>query len=308
MPLPQDFVDLAREVNNWGRWGSEDELGTLNLITPDVVRRAASCVRIGKTFALGLPLSSDGPQTGAVPGRINPIHRMTQVNTSFGEDPDAIAFSDDVVEMGLQAATHWDALSHVSYRGVLYNGFPAGSITGDGASRCSSDRIGSIVGRGILLDIPRAKGVERLEGGYAIGSSDLDDAARMGRIEVEPGDVVLIRTGQMQLLAAGDKEGFGYPSPGPGMDAARWFRRHDVAAVATDTLAFEVFPCERDDLFFPVHMLDLVEMGLVQGQNFFLEDLAADCAGDGVYEFFLEATPEPFARAVGAPVQPVAVK
>lgn len=306
MPLPQEFVDLAREVNNWGRWGDSDELGTLNLITPEVVQRAASCVRSGKTFALGLPLSEDGPQVGAIPGRINPIHRMTQVNTAFLEDPEAIRFSDDVVEMGLQAATHWDALSHASYKGTLYNGFPSDSITEAGAARCSSDRIRTVVTRGVLLDVARAKGVGRLEGGYAITSADLDESAT--NVNIEPGDVVLIRTGHVQLLAAGDKRAYGRSAPGPGMDAVRWFRRHDLAAVATDTMSFEVFPCEREDLFFPVHLLDLVEMGMIQGQNFDLEELATDCAEDGVYEFLLEATPDPFARAVGAPVQPIAVK
>lgn len=305
MAIPQEFVDLAREVNNWGRWGEGDELGTLNLITPDVVKRAAGCVRTGKTFPLALPLSEDGPQVGAIPGRINPVHRMTQVNAAFLSDPDAIRFSDDVVEMGLQAATHWDALSHASYKGTLYNGIPADSITDGGASRVSSDKIRTLVTRGVLLDVARAKGIDRLEGGYAITSADLDEAART---EVQPGDVVLIRTGHVQLLHAGDKKSYGRSAPGPGMDAVRWFRRHDLAAVATDTMSFEVFPCERDDLFFPVHLLDLVEMGMIQGQNFDLEELAADCAEDGVYEFLLEATPEPFSKAVGAPVQPIAIK
>ncbi len=304
MPLPQDFVDLAREVNNWGRWGDDDELGTLNLITPDVVRRAAACVRTGKTFSLGFPLSADGPQTGAVPGRINPIHRMTQVNTAFFEDPESIRFSDDVVEMGLQCATHWDALSHASYRGVLYNGFPADSITDDGAARVSSDRIRSLVSRGVLLDVARGKGVDRLEGGYAITGADLEECG----VDVQPGDVALIRTGHIRLLGEGAKRSYGRSAPGPGIDAVRWFRRHDVAAAATDTMSFEVFPCEREDLFFPVHLLDLVEMGMIQGQNFDLEALATDCAEDGVYTFFLEATPEPFVKAVGAPVQPIAVK
>jgi kynurenine formamidase len=306
VPLPQEFVDLAREVNNWGRWGDDDELGTLNLIAPDVVKRAAACVRTGKTFALGLPLSEDGPQVGAIPGRINPVHRMTQVNTAFLEDPDAIRFSDDVVEMGLQCATHWDALSHASYKDTLYNGFPAASITDDGASRCSSDKIRSVVSRGVLLDVARTKGVDRLDGGYAITSDDLDKAA--ADVDVQAGDVVLIRTGHVQFLAEGDKKSYGRSAPGPGTDAVRWFHRHDVAAVATDTMSFEVFPCERDDLFFPVHLLDLVEMGMIQGQNFHLEALAADCADDGVYTFFLEATPDPFLKAVGAPVQPIAVK
>jgi kynurenine formamidase len=304
VPLPQEFVDLAREVNNWGRWGDDDELGTLNLITPEVVKRAAACVRTGKTFPLGLPLSKDGPQIGAIPGRINPIHRMTQVNTAFLEDPDAIRFSDDVVEMGLQCATHWDALSHASYKGKLYNGFPADSITDGGAARCSSDQIRSLVSRGVLLDVARVKGVDRLEGGYAITSDDLEQCG----VDVQPGDAVLIRTGHIQLLHEGDKRAYGRSAPGPGMDAVRWFCSHDIAAAATDTMSYEVFPCERDDLFFPVHLLDLVEMGMIQGQNFDLEALAADCAQDGVYTFLLEATPEPFMKAVGAPVQPVAVK
>lgn len=301
MPLPAEFTDLAREVNNWGRWGDGDELGTLNLITPEVVARAAACVRDGRTFPLALPLSADGPQIGAVPGRINPVHLMTQVNTSYGE----VCASDDAVAMGLQCATHWDALTHVSYHGRIYNGFGAASVTEAGAERCGIERVRSLVSRGVLLDVARAKGVDRLEPGYAITSEDLDVAAAEA---VEPGDVVLIRTGHIRVLHEGDKQAYGYPSPGPGLDAVRWFHRHGVAAVATDTYAFEVMPGEIEGLFLPVHALDLVEMGMLQGQNFDLEALAADCADDGRYTFLLEATPEPFVAAVGAPVAPIAIK
>jgi kynurenine formamidase len=299
--LPPAFVDLAREINNWGRWGDGDELGTLNLITADVVRRAAKCVKTGRTFPLALPLSSDGPQIGAVPGRINPIHLMTMVNQSYGD----VSASDDAVAMGLQCATHWDALTHVSYDGKIYNGYPADVITEAGATRCAIDRVRTLVGRGVLLDVARTKGVDRLEPGYLITPADLDAACM---VPVEPGDIVLIRTGHIQLLDAGDKQGYGYPSPGPGMEAARWFHEHDLAAVATDTYAFEVLPGEVEGLFLPVHALDLVEMGMLQGQNFWLEDLAADCDSDGCYAFLLEATPEPFVAAVGAPVAPVAIK
>jgi kynurenine formamidase len=299
--VPKEFTDLAREVNNWGRWGDDDELGTLNLITPENVRHAAACVRTGKAFSLGLPLSSDGPQTGGVPGRINPIHLMTMVNQAYGH----VAFSDDAVAMGLQCATHWDALTHASYDGRIYNDFGADTITASGAERCGIDKVTRLVTRGVLVDVARAKGVERLEPNYAITTQDLDDAMR---VDVGPGDVVLIRTGQMQLLTEGNKRKYGYPSPGPGMDAVRWFHGHDVAAVATDTLAFEAVPGEIEGFLFPVHVLALVEMGMLQGQNFVLDELAEDCAADGVYEFLLEATPEPFVGAVGAPVQPVAIK
>jgi kynurenine formamidase len=301
MTLPQVFTELAREVNNWGRWGDDDELGTINLITPEVVRRGADAIRQGAAFPLALPLSGDGPQIGAVPGRINPVHLMTMVNSSYGD----VCASDDSVAMGLQCATHWDALTHISYAGRIYNGFGADSITSDGASRCGIDKVQTLVGRGVLIDVAGAKGVDRLEPGYTITAADLDDAAK---VHVEPGDVVLIRTGHARLLAAGDKTAYGYPSPGPGMDAVRWFHDHDVAAVATDTYSFEVLPGEVDGLFLPVHALDLVEMGMLQGQNFYLERLAEACAADGSYAFFLEATPEPFVAAVGAPVAPVAVK
>src|SRR5687768_12268044 len=237
MPLPDEFTQLAREVNNWGRWGDDDELGTLNRITPEVVRRGVASVRRGETFPLAIPLSADGPQIGAVPGRINPVHLMTLVNTSYGE----VCASDDAVAMGLQCGTHWDALTHVSYGGRIYNGISADVITAEGAQRCAIHNVKSLVSRGVLIDVARAKGVERLEPGYAITSDDLDEAVQ---VDVEPGDIVLIRTGHIRLLHAGDKQAYGYPSPGPSMDAARWFRRHDVAAVATDTYAFEVLPGE----------------------------------------------------------------
>jgi kynurenine formamidase len=308
LSLPDDFHDLAKRVSNWGRWGDDDERGTLNLIDADAVRRGVAAVRTGRSFSLALPLNADGPQTGVIPGRDNPDHRMVAVNMSYTGDPDAFATSDDAVSMGLQAATHWDALAHVSYGGSLYNGFPASTITDDGAARCGIDKAGPIVSRGVLLDVARASGVDRLAGAHAVGSDDLDAAADLAGVRVEAGDVVLIRTGQIQALHAGDKNAYGHPSPGPGIGAVGWFREHDVAAVATDNLTFEVFPCERDDLFLPVHLLDLRDIGLTQGQNFDLEALAADCAEDGVYTFLLEASAQPFTGATGSPVNPVATK
>jgi kynurenine formamidase len=306
--LPEDFLELARRVSNWGRWGDDDERGTLNLIDADARRRGAACVRTGKTFSLALPLNEDGPQTGVIPGRDNPSHRMVAVNQAYTGDPDDFTTSDDAVAMGLQAATHWDALAHVSYGGTLYNGFPASSVTEAGAVRCGIDKAGPIVSRGLLLDVARVRGGERLEGAHPVTGDDLDAAADLAGVSVVAGDVVLIRTGQIQVLQKGDKDAYGHPSPGPGIDAVTWFHDHDVAAVATDNLTFEVFPCERRDLFLPVHLLDLRDMGLTQGQNFDLEALSADCADDGAYAFLLEASPQPFTGATGSPVNPVAVK
>lgn len=306
--MPEQFYEVARRVNNWGRWGDDDERGTVNLITDDVVRRATEAVRTGRRFSLALSLSADGPQTGVIPGRLNPLRTMLMVNQPFTGDTDRFCTSDDIVTMGLQAATHWDGLAHASYGGKLYNGFPAETVTSFGAHRCGIEKIGPLASRGVLLDLPRALGVDRLAPGYAVSTDDLDAAAEHAKIAVRSGDVVLLRTWTVQHLHAGDNQSYQAPSPGPSIETAAWFHRHDVAAVATDNITFEVYPPQYDDAPMAVHLLHLVDMGLTQGQNFDLEALAADCAEGGVHDFFLDASPEPFAGAVGAPVHPVAIK
>lgn len=265
-------------------------------------------MRDGRSLALGIPLSLDGPQTGAIPGRINPIRTMLSINAPMTGDPSQFCASDDIVTMGLQAGTHWDSLAHVSYDNRLYNGFRADTITAAGAVRCGIDKIGCLVGRGVLLDVARAKGVDRLPGGYALTAEDLDAAEELARVRVEPGDIVLVRTGQLRYLKEGDRVAYGVPSPGPSLATVLWFHQRDVAAVATDNLTFEVFPPEREDLLLPVHLLHLVEMGMTQGQNWDLEALSEDCAEDGRYSFLLDATPQPFVGGVGTPVNPVVVK
>jgi kynurenine formamidase len=306
--LPDDVKELAARVRNWGRWGDDDEIGTLNLLTGDVVAAAAGEIKTGRRLALGIPMDEQGPQTGAIPGRDNPAHEMIMVDTPLTGDPSNFTTSDDKVAMGLQAATHWDALAHVSYEGRLYNGVPSSVITGSGAARMGIDKVRTLVGRGVLLDIAAAKGVDRLEGGYPLTAADLDAACGHGRVDVRPGDIVLIRTGQMRWFREGDRERYGTPASGPSLQTVEWFRNHDVAAVATDNITFEVYPSEREDALLPVHLLHLVDMGMTQGQNWNLEDLADDCADDGRYSFFLDASPLPLTHAVGSPVNPVVVK
>ena len=306
--LPAEVKELAARVRNWGRWGPDDEIGTLNLITDDAVRAAAAEIRVGRRLALGLPLDGQGPQTGAVPGRDNPTHEMIMVDTPLAGDASDFTTSDDKVVLALQAATHWDALAHVSYEGQLYNGVPSSVITDAGAARMGIDKIRTLVGRGVLLDVAAAKGVDRLEGGYPLTATDLDAACAHGHVEVRPGDIVLLRTGQMRWFLEGDRERYGTPASGPSLQTVAWFHDHDVAAVATDNLTFEVYPSERADALLPVHLLHLVDMGMTQGQNWNLEELAVDCADDGRYAFFLDASPQPFTHAVGSPVNPVVVK
>jgi kynurenine formamidase len=308
MALPAEVKELAARVRNWGRWGDDDEIGTLNLITDDVVRAAAAEIKTGTRLALGLPMDDQGPQTGAIPGRDNPTHEMIMVDMPLTGDTSNFTTSDDKVAMALQAATHWDALAHVSYEGLLYNGVSSSVITESGAARMGIDKISTIVGRGILLDVPAAKGMERLEGGYPLTAADLDAAAEYGKVTPQAGDIVLIRTGQMQWFFEGDRERYGTPAPGPSLQTVEWFHDHDIAAVATDNITFEVYPSEREDALLPVHLLHLVDMGMTQGQNWNLEQLADDCAADGRYSFFLDASPLPVTSAVGSPVNPIVVK
>ncbi|MGW2818424.1 cyclase family protein [Streptomyces sp. NPDC001415] len=307
MSLPPEFHEIAKRVNNWGRWGPDDEIGTLHHITDETVRQAAAHIRSGRRIPLALPLQQDGVQTGVIPGRVNPLHTMVQINQEiFG--PGTVACSDDAVTFGLQAATHWDALTHVSHSGKIYNGRPAATITPHGGAEFSGiDKPGHIVSRGVLLDVARAKGLDRLPGDHAVTPEDLSEAEEFAGVTVRAGDIVLVRTGQMQVYLAGDKHGYGYPSPGLSVRTPEWFHARDVAAVANDTLTFEIFPPEIEDLWLPVHALDLVEMGMLQGQNWNLEALSIACAEASRYAFLLSAMPEPFVGATGTPVAPVAI-
>jgi kynurenine formamidase len=310
--VPPVFADMAARVRNWGRWGPDDEIGTLNLIDEAARRRGAAAVESGRAFALGLPLSeAEGIQLGFVEGRTNPTRSMVQVNRPVNEqEPDWVCFSEDVLALATQCATHWDALAHSSYGGVIYNGYPASSISDGGAARCGIHRLGVVVSRGVLLDVARALGRDVLEPGYPITPADLDAACALARITPAPGDIVLVRTGQMVHLRPEQRDlvAYTYPSPGLTIETAGWFHAHDVAAVATDTLPFEVIPCQHEDAYLPVHLLHLVEMGLTQGQNWVLDALAEDCAADGRYTFLLDATPLPLTAGLGTPLNPVALK
>jgi kynurenine formamidase len=306
------FTEVAGQVRNWGRWGPDDEIGTLNLIDDAARRRGAASVVSGQAIALGLPLSeADGIQLGFVEGRVNPTRTMAHVNKAEGPDPDFVSFSEDVFSMATQAATHWDALAHCSHAGHIYNGFPASTVTMEaGATRCGIHRAGAVVSRGVLLDVARALGREVLEPGYPITPADLDAACALARVELEPGDIVLVRTGQMVHLEPERRDlvAYTWPSPGLTVETAPWFHAHDVAAVATDTLVFEVFPCQYEEAYLPVHVLHLVEMGLTQGQNWVLDPLSDACAADGRFTFLLDATPLPLIAGLGSPLQPVALR
>ncbi len=310
MPLSEEQQALAARVSNWGRWGRDDERGTLNLIDAAAVLRGAAAVRRGVSFSLSIPMDEHGPQTGRIMGRENPRHTMTVASFAFTGDRGDFATSDDKVETGTQSATHWDALAHAGYDGLLYNGISSDVITmEDGATRLGVEHFGPVVTRGILCDVARLHGVDWFDEPYPVTGDDLQACVDAAGLTVAAGDMILVRTGQMHWLTVGDRNRYADISPGPGVGAIEWLHDHDVAGIATDTHTFEPYPGEGDNPFlFPVHMIHLRDMGLVQGQQWALDALAADCAADGAYEFLLAATPLPVTHAVGGLVAPTATK
>lgn len=298
---------LAPEVSNWGRWGDDDERGTVNLIDTAAVARGASSIADGTPIPLSIPADFDGPRLMGQPSRLPPLRTLIVHNFAWTGDPSTGELNDDTVTMGLQSCTHWDALSHMGYSGELYNGFPNTTVTvAGGAARCGIDKVGPIVTRGVLADVARVVGTGGLDHGSVITPDHLDRA--VGDMAIEAGDVVLVRTGQMGRFLAGDRKHYERGSPGLDPDCARWFHQRDVAAYAIDTQNPEPFPPQDDSVFLPFHLLALRDMGMLQGQNWNLEELAAACAADGRITFQLSATPEPFTGASGAPVAPVAIR
>lgn len=309
-----DVKALADKYKNWGRWGDDDQLGTLNYITPQKIVDASGLVKQGKVLSLAIPFDDNGPQTGSF-GRFNPIHFMLQdggdVSIGAQDHLPNIQYTDDAVTMPLQCATQWDALAHILYRGKMYNGYEAHHINSTGAKKNGMENAkDKIVSRGVLLDIPRYKGKQWLEPGEAVYPEDLDGAATMGKVSVGTGDIVLVRTGQIGQVRADGSWGeySGGSAPGLGVDCAQWICEHEVAGYATDTWGTEVIPNETPDIFQPLHMILIVHAGVLVGEIFDLEGLAEDCASDGVYEFLFVAPPLPITGAVGSPINPQAIK
>ena len=238
--------------------------------------------------------------------------------------PHGIGGADDVIAMPLQCSTQWDGLGHIFDHGRAWNGRDAArTVTSDGDLVTGIEQLARpVCGRGVLLDVarviapslgPAADGTDAARGelpdGFAITTEHLTATAAAHGVTVGRGDLVLVRTGRhARALREGWGEYAGGASPGLSFTTAGWLHRTEIAAIATDTWGFEVRPNEFDEAFQPLHQVAIPNMGLLIGEMWALEELAADCAADGVYEFLLTAAPLPITGAVGSPVNPIAVK
>ena len=314
---PFDLTHLravAERCSNWGRWGPDDEIGTLNFIQPADIAAAATLIRHGRTFSLGLNFDRHGPQRGLWGNRFNPIHTMLATGTDAvagTQDAGGLRYADDAVSMPLQCGTQWDALGHIFYDDRMWNGYDARLVDSNGAKRNGIEKTKArMVGRGVLLDVARHCDLAYLADGTAITIADLDATARAQKTEIRRGDFVIVRTGQMeQRLAAGEWGGYaGGDAPGLAFETAEWIHAREIAAICTDTWGCEVRPNETREASQPWHWVVIPKIGITMGEIFYLKDLAEDCARDRVFEFFFCAPPLPITGAVGSPINPMAIK
>jgi kynurenine formamidase len=282
--------------SNWGRWGTDDQRGTANILTPDLVRSAAGLIHSGQVYSLAAPLSPDGP---SLPSRRPTWHVVTNRPRPNGIDGSA----DDVVMMHTHGTTHIDALCHQYVGDVLYNGHPASSITPYGARRCGIEGLGPIVSRGVLLDIAAFRNVEHLPDGEAIEPDELDACAKAQGVSLRAGDVVLIRTGWWRLFGAGPDARTRFYASEPGLSGAcaQWFRDHDFVALGADNAAVEVVTNWSDTL--PLHR------GVIWGcGGYLLEFLDLETLSTArAFEFMFVATPLLLDGGVGSPIAPIAI-
>ncbi|MFL5317504.1 MAG: cyclase family protein [Microvirga sp.] len=309
------IYEAAEKLSNWGRWGEDDQIGTLNHVGPDEIVAASKLVRKGKVFAMGIPLNQQGPQSGLFGGRWNPIHTMLATGTDAVagrfDETNKLRFSDDAINMPVQAATHWDSLGHIFLDDKMYNGHHARRVDGGGVHVLGIEHTRArMVGRGVLLDVARHKGVDWFEDGYGISNDELDATAKAQGVEVRKGDFVIVRTGQMERCLKEKKWGdyAGGPAPGVRFENCYWCQEKEIAGICSDTWGVEVRPNETTEVQQPWHWVVIPAMGLTMGEMFYLAELAEDCAKDGVYEFFFTGPPLVITGGTGSPINPLAIK
>jgi kynurenine formamidase len=287
--------------NAWQRWGDNDERGALNLIGTRQVRDAAALVSAGQVLSLAQTLS---PRTPMPPHRAGMQHFMGRDGGDYAAGarrPGGFQFAEDSVVLPLHIGTHIDALCHAWYDDALYNGFPgSGTRSTTGATRCGIDKMGPVVGRGVLLDIAGACGGP-LRDGVAIGAADLERCAARADITVGPGDIVLIRTGWAEDQGRADSVAFDR-EPGLDLEAAQWLADRDIAVLGADNFAVEVIPFARGTVF-PVHQRLIRDFGIPLLEGLLLHDLAAS----GRHEFLFAANPLPVVGGTGSPISPMAI-
>jgi kynurenine formamidase len=308
-----DDLPLAPEGGRsaWGMFGQDDQVGLINLMTPERVLAAARLVRKGAVFPLNAAVDAFEP---AIAGnRSVPRHQVTHVQGSF-------VFDDVYDNFYPQGSSQWDSLGHVGYApDRFYNGATEEEVQSGRRNTIDHWARRGIAGRAVLLDLQRTAQDDGkrydLGTSTAFGVADLERARARAGVAYAPGDVLILHTGFARWYREQSRERRlqirrdpATPGLEHGEEMCRYLWNAHVAAIATDTYAVEAWPPDRSAPTGFLHRILIGQFGMALGELWWTEDLAADCAEDGVYEFLLSAPPEPFTGGVGAPVAPVAVK
>jgi kynurenine formamidase len=310
IPSETQVLEWMSSLSNWGRWGADDQLGCLNLIGPNKRKQAAGLVRDGIAVSCARPIV-----TGSAPDVTHPVQRF-MVDSGEGRETDPLerlqARRGAAEYIGMvfhgQTITHVDALSHYSWEGKMYNGTPHSLVTSrEGAQSHSIEPAAEgIVTRGVLLDIAAARGVPWLDPTDSVKPVDLEAAERQQGVQVEEGDILLVRTGNYRMrLEKGPVPG-SEPATACQVACAPWFKERGVAMLGTDT-SNDVRPSDYPLVGSPLHTMCLVTLGLWLIDNADLEQLAEACRQRGRYQFMLTVAPLRLRNVTGSPVNPIAL-
>jgi kynurenine formamidase len=301
----QAFAQTPAGPEWWpSKWGADDQRGAANLVTPARVLQTVSLIRegriyqLGRRYEFGMPLFGNRHFSLTIPG-------VPTVNLG-GEN--AVVYNDELVsgEIG-QIGTQFDGLGHVGTAidgdYVFYNGFKLSEFgTSYGLTKLGVENVGVIFTRGVLVDVPKLKGVERLDPEYVITIDDIEDALAMEGIDIREGDAVLFNTGWGQLWMV-DNEAFGATEPGPGITAIKWLAEKNIMMTGADNFAMEAIPGENPERSIEGHQW-LLSRGIYNLEDLDLNELAAE----EVYEFAFIFAPMKLVGATGAPGNPIAVR
>jgi kynurenine formamidase len=304
-----EFDTLFQDMKRWGRWGTQDQRGALHFLTPQRVAASARLVRDGVSVSLSLPLNTEAAIDNPKPA----VHRMILPDViASGEANSGLESPQFVkdyigVDYHNDGHTHIDALCHVDYQRLLYNAQPDDSVTTDGASVDTIDILkDGLVGRGVLLDIPRLRGVPWLEPGEHIFRDDLEAAERAQGLVVGEGDILLIRTGHVRRLSELGPWDTAQHKAGLHPTAMSFIAERLVAALGSDGNS-DTAPSTTDGVGFPIHVLAINALGIHLLDYLQLEDLRAACEQAGRWEFLFVAAPLRIPGGTGSPVNPLAI-
>jgi hypothetical protein len=294
-----DVDRWMKELSNWGRWGKDDQMGTVNLVTPAKRKEAAKLVREGITVSLEHPIDFERSADNQSPF----VHEMT----ATGENPKTM-FSGDRYSVAFHgySHSHMDALCHMFYEGHMYNGFDQTEVTKTGANKDDIANFhNGIVTRGVLIDIPQLKGVPYLEPGDAIYPDDLEAWVKKMGVKVESGDVLFIRTGRWARRAAKGPWAVGRTAAGLHSTSVAWIHQHDVAVLGSDGVS-DMLPSNVEGVVQPIHQLMLIALGTPLLDNLDLEALAQTANRLHRWDFQITLAPLDVPTGTGSPLNPIA--